>query len=112
MKIPTGNLQQIHLVVVEEVVMAAMEKDREADAVEAEEAVETAETKEVEEEDHPPAKVPTTRSDRIPLDDHHDANGSPETQQESPISTQASIGTTLAYHPGSDKRPADVRLVK
>jgi hypothetical protein len=35
MKIPTGNLQQIHLVVVEEVVMAAMETDREADTVEA-----------------------------------------------------------------------------
>jgi hypothetical protein len=110
MKIPTGNLQQIHLVVVEEVVMAAMETDREADAVEAEEAVETAETKEVEEEDHPPAKVPTT--DQVPLDAHHAANGSPEIQQQRPISTQASIGTTLAYHPGSDKRPADVRLVK
>jgi hypothetical protein len=78
MKILIGNLQQIHLVVVEEVVMATMDRIREAETVE---AVETAETKEVEEEDRPPATAPMKRIDQVALEDLHTANGNPGIQR-------------------------------
>jgi hypothetical protein len=99
-KIPKGNLQQIHLVVVE-AAAATVEMDQE---VEVEGTRTLAGSLAM--------RTTTTKANQVKLEGRIDDNRGQKSQRRRLKTIPALTGTTSDSPAGSDKRPANVRLVK